>query len=351
MDFALTDEQRMIADTARQFFAENATSERTRGAMGADGFDRDTWRAYCEELGFGGLALPEAFGGATLGMVEFASVAEAAGAQVAAIPMLGQAMAGAAILAGGEDAARQRWLPAIASGRTVVAAAESDTLDFVDGRLSGAIDFVPDGAVADLLLLFGAGGAWLVRADAPGVTVSARTTMDQTRPLASVALDAAAAEPLADGCAAADAARRSGWICLAAEALGGAQACLDRTVAYARERVQFGRPIGSFQAYKHRLADMMVDIEQARSALYWAACAVDEGSADAAFALHAAKSFCADTGFRCAADMIQLHGGIGFTWEHDAHLFFKRARSIQTLLGSGNWHREQAARMILGDAA
>jgi alkylation response protein AidB-like acyl-CoA dehydrogenase len=138
---------------------------------------------------------------------------------------------------------------------------------------------------------------------------------------------------------------------VAAEALGGAQACLDRTVAYSKERIQFGRPIGSFQAYKHRLADMMVEIEQARSAVYWAACAVDEGSDEAAMAVHAAKSFATDTFFRCAGDMIQLHGGIGFTWEHDAHLFFKRARSLQTMLGSGNWHREKIATMILGEAA
>jgi alkylation response protein AidB-like acyl-CoA dehydrogenase len=140
-------------------------------------------------------------------------------------------------------------------------------------------------------------------------------------------------------------------VVLAAEGLGLAQAALDRTVAYARDRVQFGRAIGSFQAYKHRLADMMVEIEQARSAVYWAACSVDEGSPEAPLALHAAKSFAADTAFRCAADMIQLHGGIGFTWEHDAHLFFKRARALQTMMGKGDWHREQIAAMLLGEMA
>ena len=140
-------------------------------------------------------------------------------------------------------------------------------------------------------------------------------------------------------------------VVLAAEGLGLAQAALDRTVAYARDRVQFGRAIGSFQAYKHRLADMMVEIEQARSAVYWAACAVEEGSDEAALALHAAKCFCADTAFRCAGDMIQLHGGIGFTWEHDAHLFFKRARALQTLMGKNDWHREKIAAMVLGETA
>ena len=190
-----------------------------------------------------------------------------------------------------------------------------------------------------------------MRADAPGVAITPQTTMDQTRPFARIELDSAAAEPLANGAAAIASLQAGGWLCLAAEALGGAQAALDRTVAYARERVQFGRPIGSFQAYKHRLADMMVAIEQARSAVYWAACAHDEAAPDAMLALHAAKSFCADTCFKCAGDMIQLHGGIGFTWEHDAHLFFKRARSIQTMLGDGAWHREQVAAMALGEAA
>lgn len=351
MDFALNDEQAMIAETARQFFADNATSERVRRAMAADGFDRETWRSFCQELGLGGLLTPEKFGGSGLGMVEFATVAEAAGAQVAAIPLLGQAMVSSAIVAGGTDDQRSEWLGRIASGETVAAFAESAALTCEDDRLTGRIDFVAHGNVADLFLIAGSTGAWLVEAKAEGVSVDTPTTMDQTRPLATVTLDQAAAISFADGAAALAAAQTSGWICLAAEALGGAQECLDRTVAYAKERVQFGRAIGSFQAYKHRLADMMVEIEQTRSAVYWAACAVDEQSDDPALALHAAKSFAADTYFKCAADMIQLHGGIGFTWEHDAHLFFKRARSIQTLLHGGNWHREQVAEMILGDAA
>ncbi|MEP6245340.1 MAG: acyl-CoA dehydrogenase, partial [Marinomonas sp.] len=193
--------------------------------------------------------------------------------------------------------------------------------------------------------------AWLIEAGTDGVSVNAPTTMDQTRPLCQVTLDGAAGDALPDGAAAIAAAQSAGMLCLSAEALGGAQEALDRTVIYAKERVQFGRAIGSFQAYKHRLADMVIEIEQARSAVYWAACAIDEGSEEAQLAIHAAKAFCADTFFKCAGDMIQLHGGIGFTWEHDAHLFFKRARSIQTLLGDGNSHREAVANMVLGEAA
>ena len=355
MEFAFTEEQAMIGETVRTFFADNATSERTRAAMAATGrdagLDRALWSAFAGELGLAGVGLPEVHGGAGLGMVEFALVAEAAGAQVAALPLLGTAMLGRAIAAGGAVAQQAAWLPRLASGEVIGTAAWEADLILTDGTLFGSVPYLPHGAAADLLLVAAAGGAWLVDLASPGVTVTGHVTMDQTRPLATAVLDGAAAEPLADGAAALAAAHAAGWIALAAEALGGAQAALDRTVAYSRERVQFGRPIGSFQAYKHRLADMMVEIEQARSAVYWAACAVDEGSPEATLALHAAKSFCAETFHMCAGNMIQLHGGIGFTWEHDAHLFFKRARSILSLYGSPQWHRERIATLVLDAGA
>jgi len=351
MEFAFTDEQGMIAETVQAFFRENATSEKTRAAMEGDGVDRELWTSFCTELGLAGIGLPEEFGGAGLGMVEFAIVAEAAGAQVAALPLLGLATAAQAIAAGGSDAQKAEWLPKLVSGEAIAAAQGIHTLDVAGNVLSGDVKYVPHGAVADVFVFIRKDGAWLVRRDMPGVSVAGHTTMDQTRPLATVSLADVEAEPLADAQAARDALHAGGWICLAAEALGGAQEALDRTVAYSKERVQFGRLIGSFQAYKHRLADMMIDIEQARSAVYWAACAVDEASDEAPLALHAAKSFCGDTYFMCAGNMIQLHGGIGFTWEHDAHLFFKRARSILTMLGNGDWHREQIAGLVVGEAA
>lgn len=351
MDFAFTDEQKMIAETVQSFFIENATSERTRKSMAGDGFDRELWTAFCQELGLAGVALPEEFGGAGLGMVELAIVAEAAGSQVSAVPILGLAMASMAISAGGTQEQKEQWLPAIAGGEAVAAFAVGPALKETGGKLSGKLEFVAHGGVANLVVASGTSGAWLVDTASDGVDVQAFTTMDQTRPLATIVLDGASCTPLADAEAARSAAHAAGCLCLAAEALGGAQATLDRTVAYAKDRVQFGRPIGSFQAYKHRLADMMIEIEQARSAVYWAACTIDEQSDEQSLALHAAKAFCADTFFKCAGDMIQLHGGIGFTWEHDAHLFFKRARSIQTLLKTGDWHREQIAAQILGEAA
>ncbi|MBC2661447.1 acyl-CoA/acyl-ACP dehydrogenase [Novosphingobium flavum] len=356
MEFALSDEQQMIAETARAFFAENATSARTRAAMAASGpdagIDRALWQAFCTELGLSGIGIAEEAGGAGLGFVELALVAEAAGAQVAALPMLGSlALAAQAIAAGGTAAQRADVLPGLLSGEIIAGYVHDAGLKAEDNRLTGGDAFVAHGAAAGLFVVTSNQGAWLVRADAPGLAVIPQTTMDQTRPMARVTLDGVVGEPLADAAAAMARAQACGWITLAAEALGGAQAALDRTVAYARERVQFGRPIGSFQAYKHRLADLVIEIEQARSAVWWAACAVDEGAEDAALALHAAKSFAADTYFLCAGNMIQLHGGIGFTWEHDAHLFFKRARAIQTALGQGSWHREQVATLILGDAA
>ncbi|MEO0057557.1 MAG: hypothetical protein RIT17_1010 [Pseudomonadota bacterium] len=352
MDFVFTDEQRMIAETAQAFFTENATSERTRAAMAADGTDRQLWQAFCQELGLSGIGIPEAAGGAGLGLVELAIIAEAAGAQIAALPMLGSlALVAQAIAAGGSEAQMQTWLPALLSGETIAAHVAADDLVADAERLTGSAAFVAHGGAADLFLVTGAGGSWLVRADAPGVAAETQTTMDQTRPFARVRLNGVTGEPLAAPQAGEAAATAAGMVVLAAEGLGLAQAALERTVAYARDRVQFGRAIGSFQAYKHRLADMMVEIEQARSAVYWAACSVDEGSPEAPLALHAAKSFAADTAFRCAADMIQLHGGIGFTWEHDAHLFFKRARALQTMMGKGDWHREQIAAMLLGEMA
>jgi alkylation response protein AidB-like acyl-CoA dehydrogenase len=350
MEFVFTDEQQMIGETAKAFFVENATSERTRKAMAGNGIDADLWTAFCTELGLSGIAMPEAHGGAGLGQVEFAMVAEHAGAQVAALPLLGLAMASQALSAGGSDAQKAKWLPELAGGK-IAACAGTDSLTVDGNKLTGTFEFVAHGGAADVFVLGNATGAWILERGAAGVTISSHVSMDQTRPFATVSLDAAVGDPLADGVKAMQAAREAGWICVAAEALGGAQETLDRTVAYAKDRVQFGRAIGSFQAYKHRLADMMIEIEQARSAVYWAACAVDEQAADVALALHAAKSFAADTFFKCAGDMIQLHGGIGFTWEHDAHLFFKRARAIQSMLGHGNWHREQVATMILGEAA
>ncbi|MGL3821428.1 acyl-CoA dehydrogenase family protein [Sphingopyxis sp. R3-92] len=353
MHFAFTDEQAMIAETVKAFFAENATSERTRAAMAATGVDEALWQAFTAELGLGGVAIPETEGGVGLGMIELAILAEEAGRHVAALPLLASiGLAIPAILAGGSTEQKARLLPRLAAGELVASFAEAmpDTTAS-DGALTGAALYVPHGARADLFVVAAGDGMFLVERDAPGIAIAPLTSMDQTRPYAQLDFGAVTAEALTDPAAALAAVHATGAIAIAADALGGAQACLDRTVAYAKERVQFGRAIGSFQAVKHRLADMMVAVEQARSAVYWAACAIDEGSDEAAFGVHAAKAFACDTYTHCAGEMIQLHGGIGFTWEHDAHLYFKRARSNANLLGTPDWHREQIAALAGLDEA
>jgi alkylation response protein AidB-like acyl-CoA dehydrogenase len=351
--FAFTDEQAMIAETAKAFFAEQATTERTRAAMAASGIDEALWQAFTAELGLAGVAIPEDQGGVGLGMIELAILAEEAGRHVAALPLLASVgLAIPAILAGGSAEQKARLLPRLAAGELVASFAEA-TPDAAasDRALMGAALYVPHGARADLFVVAVSDGMFLVERDAPGISIAALTSMDQTRPYARLDFDAVAAEGLTDPAAALAAAHATGALAIAADALGGAQACLDRTVDYAQERIQFGRAIGSFQAVKHRLADMMVVVEQARPAVYWAACAIDEGSDEAAFAVHAAKAFACDTYMHCAGEMIQLHGGIGFTWEHDAHLYFKRARSNANLLGTPDWHRERIATLAGLDEA
>ncbi|MCL9999775.1 MAG: acyl-CoA dehydrogenase family protein [Erythrobacter sp.] len=197
MDFVFTDEQRMIAETAQAFFTENATSERTRAAMASDGIDHALWQAFCQELGLSGIGIAENAGGAGLGLVELAIIAEAAGAQVAPLPLLGSlALAAQGIAAGASDVQRAAWLPALLSGETIAAHMTADDLVADGDRITASSAFVAHGSAAGLLLVSGAGGSWLVRADAPGVTVTAQTTMDQTRPFARIVLAGAESEPL-----------------------------------------------------------------------------------------------------------------------------------------------------------
>ena len=339
MDFALNDQQQMIASMLAAFFAKHVTDERRRRGMAANGFDADVWSAYCQELQFAGLTVPEEAGGAGLGFVELALVAEASGKVLAPIPLLGHSMATAALLASGDCEAIERSLPAMMAGTTIAVAAEYRP----DGLL------VPHGAVADIVVLLHPDEARVVHIANDGACIIVCHALDQTRPLAR--LNARGGHALHGGITPVIAARQAGLLFLAAEALGGAQEALDRTVSFVKERHQFGRPVGSFQAIKHRLADRAVELEQARSAVLWAASALDNRSEDVELALHAAKSVCGDAFMHCANDMIQFHGGIGFTWEHEAHLFFKRARAVVNLLGDSAHHREQVARLTLDRAA
>jgi alkylation response protein AidB-like acyl-CoA dehydrogenase len=352
MDFTFTEDQAMIAETARSFFAEHATSERVRQAMASEGIDEQLWRGFAGGLGFGGATIPEALGGAGLGGVELAILAEAAGYHVAALPLLAtMGLAVPALVHGGTQDQQRAWLPLIAAGNAIGTVAFTSDLTFAAGTASGAMERVSHGMAADFLIAFQGGAAMLVDLRGPGVERRHWVTMDQTRPFARVTLIDAPCAPLANPAAAQRAAFATGCLAIAADALGGAQACLDRTVAWSMERVQFGRAIGSFQAVKHRLADMLIEIEQSRSAVYWAACALDGQTGDAEIALHSAKSMSADTYAACAGAMIQLHGGVGFTWEHDAHLYFKRAQANRTMLETPEWHRERLAAIVMEETA
>ena len=381
MQFAHSEEQQLIRESARALLAERADSARLRHALEQPGgYDAQLWRTM-GELGWTGLALPQAHGGAGLGWVELCILQEEQGRRLVASPFFSTCALAAPLIAGcADEAQRAALLPRIAAGEARVGCALIGTdgrppCDGVtvglesrggDFRLQGVSDFVIHGDTADLLLVLarapGSQGAdgisvAVIPAATPGVTIHPHRMLDLTRPMsrvefASVTIgrDQLLGQPGSAGRAVEEALELA-RIALASEALGGAETVLEMTTAYAKERVQFGRPIGSFQAIKHRLADMMIAVEAAKSAAWYAACVADERREELAEAAAIAKSYCCDAFFDCAANAIQLHGGIGFTWEHDAHLYLKRARAAATLLGSSAWQRERLVRRFASGAA
>jgi alkylation response protein AidB-like acyl-CoA dehydrogenase len=384
MQFAHSEEQLLIRDAARSFLAEHASPERVRAALAQPhGFDRQLWRQMAGELGWAGLAIPERFGGSGMGWVELCILQEEQGRRLVASPFFSTvALAASLVQEAGSESQCHDLLGRIAAGNTQIACALTGAAGHagVDGVtvelraaagggfvLEGSSDFVIHGDSADLLLVLartpgshGSSGlsVVLVPPRAAGVAVTPHVMLDLTRPMSGVRFSqvAVAGEAVlgaaGDAGAAVEKALQRAQIALAAEALGGAERVLEMTVEYVKQREQFGRPIGSFQAIKHRLADMMVQVEAARSASWYAACVADEQHAELAEAAAIAKSYCCDAFYDCAANSIQLHGGIGFTWEHDAHLYFKRARATATLLGTPAWQREQLARVLgMGTAA
>jgi alkylation response protein AidB-like acyl-CoA dehydrogenase len=382
VQFAHSEEQQLIRDNARALLSERAASAQLRAALAAPGgYDAQLWRTM-GELGWTGLAVPQIYGGAGLGWVELCILMEEQGRRLPASPFFATcALAAPLIAASGSEAQRQALLPRIAAGKVRIGCALSGS----DGRppcdgarvvlegrgddfsLSGVSDFVIHGDSADLLLVVARasgsrGGDGIsvavIPAASTGVSIHPHLMLDLTRPMSRLELDGVTVgreQLLGEAGAAGGAVEEAldlARIALASEALGGAEQVLEMTTAYSKERVQFGRPIGSFQAIKHRLADMMIEVEAAKSAAWYAACVADERRTELAEAAAIAKSYCCDAYFDCAANAIQLHGGIGFTWEHDAHLYFKRARATATLLGSPAWQRERLVRRFAsGEAA
>ncbi|UEP31640.1 MULTISPECIES: acyl-CoA dehydrogenase family protein [unclassified Burkholderia] len=368
MDLALTDEQAMIRDAAADVLAERCASADVRRALEQSaGRDDALWAALAGELGWNALALPEAAGGMGLGAVEQTLLMEQLGRRVACVPYFSTACLAATALAGCDTPLATGWLAKIAEGACSATLALPFALPAGIGQLpvvaeeaaggyalSGTIEQVIDGARADLLLIPArianegqAIGLFAIDvATAAGLSVTPHDTLDATRPIARIVLDETRANRdalFAGGAVAAEVLERAGWfaaLALAAEQLGGAQQCLDLTLDYTGQRVQFGRAIASFQAVKHRCAQMMVLIESARSAVLGAAHAWDAeaGSGTPGAALRAdvaaAKAAANDAAAFCAQEAIQLHGGVGFTWEYDPHLYFKRAQASGAQFGT-----------------
>ena len=377
MDFVFTEEQEELRASARDFLVAHSSSEQVRTAMQSElGYDPQVWKQIGAELGWPSVIIPEEFGGLGLGYVELIALLELMGSALLCAPFFSSVcLGGNALLVGGSEEQKKEYLPGIAEGQTratlafteangrwdasgIEASARREGGDYV---LSGKKSFVLDGHCADLLVVAarregttGEAGISLfaLPAAARGVERRALPTMDQTRRQAEIELrdvrvpGSALMGQEGEGWGALSKTLALAAVALSAEQVGGAQRCLDMSVEYAKQRVQFGRPIGSFQAIKHKCADMLVQVESARSASYYAGCVAAEDGAELPLLASLAKAYCSDAYFDCAANAIQIHGGVGFTWEYDVHLYFKRARSSESFLGDGAYHREQVARGI-----
>ncbi len=366
MNFAFSEEQEELRKVVKAFLEAKSPEAEVRAQMETtDGFDPAVWRQMGEEMGLQGLIIPENYGGSGYSYVELGVVLEEMGKALLCAPFFSTvALAANALLHGGSEAAKNEYLPGIAAGTTIATVAFTEengrwdeagvTMTEAGGKLTGTKSFVLDGHTANLVLVLAkssGGGLALYAVDggAAGLTRTALSTMDQTRKQAKLEFDGVEAKLVSkDGFSWAD------WstvldlaaVALAAEQVGGAQRCLDMAVEYAKVRVQFGRPIGSFQAIKHKCADMLLEVESAKSAAYYAFWCAAELNEELPSVASLAKAYCSEAYFHSAAENIQIHGGIGFTWEHPAHLYFKRAKSSELLFGDPTYHRELLAQRI-----
>jgi alkylation response protein AidB-like acyl-CoA dehydrogenase len=369
VNFAFSEEQEELRRSVRRFLDDKSPVAEVRRLMETtDGYDPAVWAQMGTQLGLQGLAIPEEHGGSGFTYVELIVVLEEMGRSLLCAPYFATiALAANAILTSGDDAAKKELLPGIASGDAIATLAfTEDNGRWDEGGITTAATragdgwtldghkmFVLDGNLANLLVVAARTAAGLslfaVEGNAPGLTRTPLATMDQTRKQARIELSGTPGRLIGtDGGASAGLSRTLDLaaVALAAEQVGGAQRCLDMSVEYAKERVQFGRPIGSFQAIKHKCADMLLEVESAKSAAYYAGWAAAESSDELPVVASLAKAYCSDAYFHAAAENIQIHGGIGFTWEHDAHLYFKRAKSSELLLGDPTYHRELLAQRI-----
>ncbi len=355
MDFSLTADQRMMQDSLGRTLADASALDRVRRFAG-DLTDKgdDVWRAVAE-FGLPGIVIPEEFGGLGLGLLDAALASEALGRAVAPVPFLGVVLAPLALMMAGTDAQRAEWLPRLAAGEVLAAVAISEWVagardgagvDAAAGRLTGKALFVPGGMAAGLIVVADrTGGLHLVRGDAAGLTRTLMAGIDQTRRMAELAFDKVAAEPLAGGPEVLARLRDAGWTLIAADTLGACDAMIEKAVAYAKERKQFGRVIGSFQAVKHLCAEMAAETEPCRALVWYAGYAFDEVPEEASLTAAHAKAHTSEIGRFVARTSTEVHGGMGITDLLGLHFWFKRVGLNRQLLGGPERVREWAARI------
>ncbi|MCU1499530.1 MAG: putative acyl-CoA dehydrogenase [Acidimicrobiales bacterium] len=369
MNFAFNEEQDELRKTTRNFLEAKSPETAVREQMDTEsGYDGAVWKQMGEQLGLQGLIVPEAFGGSGYGYIELIVVLEEMGRALLCAPFFSTVVLAAnTLIHSGDEAAQADLLPGIAAGETIATLAFTEengrwdeagitataTQNGDAWKINGSKTYVLDGHTASLVLVAARTDAGVslfsVDGDAAGLTRTALSTMDQTRKQAKLDFADVPARLIGtDG---------QGWtvlervldlaaVALAAEQVGGAQKVLESAVEYAKDRVQFGRPIGSFQAIKHKCADMLLEVESAKSAAYYAGWCASELNDELPSVASLAKAYCSEAYFHAAAENIQIHGGIGFTWEHPAHLYFKRAKSSELLFGDPTYHRELLAQRI-----
>ncbi len=368
MNFIFTNEQEQFRTILRRFLSEKFPATEVRRLMATEqGWERETWKQINSDLGLSAVHIPEAYGGQGFGFVELGIVMEETGRALLCGPLFSSVVLAAnAILNAATEDQKQTMLPGIASGETVATLAFTEDAGIWDSsgvamtatqqgggyRLDGVKSFVLDGHTADLIIVLarrpGSGGDeglsfFTVRGDAPGLERRLLGSVDATRKLARLTFQSVQAEPLGEiGAAAAPFARTldQAAVCLANEMVGGAEQLRQSALDYVMMRMQFGRSIASFQAIKHKCADMLVDVELAKSAAYYAAESAAENDTELPAIASLAKACAADAYIQTGREAIQLHGGIGFTWDNDTHLWFKRAKSSEVFLGTPAYHRE-----------
>jgi len=369
MNFAFSEEQEELRKMVRSFLESKSAESAVREQMETtDGFDAAVWSQMADQMGLQGLAIPEEFGGQGFSFVELGVVLEEMGRALLCAPYFSSVVLAAnTLLLSGDKAAMKAHLPGIASGETIATLAVTEpsgkwdasgvTIEAkgsgTDFTISGTKMFVIDGHTANLIIVAAKTSKGIslfaVDAKAKGLTRTALSTMDQTRKQAKLEFASTPATLIGT--------EGKGWdvlsqvfdlvaVALAAEQVGGAQKVLEMAVEYAKVRVQFGRPIGSFQAIKHKCADMLLEVESAKSAAYYGMWCASEMNDELPSVASLAKAYCSEAYFHAAAENIQIHGGIGFTWEHPAHLYFKRAKSSELIFGDPTYHRELLAQRI-----